>query len=245
MDFDFSIKNEIDTFTSLFFSKSSKKHICEGNIIELSCYAGKLNFHFHHFLSSNEGARARVDAFSRDTPLHISVRQNSPEVVSFLLAAGAKVDAINGQGQTALHLAAFYGRKEIAEILLKDGAPIEIVDLRKMSPLAVAVQKDHLHIVRLLKRFGANFQREKESSLLVAVRLHRSNIINYILQQDDFDLSKETEGWKLAISKPQIATQILQFYVPSVAGLEDRERRFWRSSSDLGSSEERSMKVSS
>ena len=75
-------------------------------------------------------------------------------MLSFLLAAGAKVDALNGHGQTALHLAAENGRKDLAEMLLKEGAPVEINDLKKMSPLAVAVQNDQLHIVRLLLRFG-------------------------------------------------------------------------------------------
>ena len=102
----------------------------------------------------SESVRARVSPFSRDTPLHFAVRQRSPEVISYLLAAGAKVDALNGHGQTALHLAAENGRKDIAEILLKEGAPVEIVDLKKMSPLAVAVRNDQLHIVRLLLRFG-------------------------------------------------------------------------------------------
>jgi len=69
-------------------------------------------------------------------------------------------------------------------------------------------------------------QRDKQSALLVAVRLNRSAIIAYLLQQENFDLSRESEAWKLAISNPQIATQILSFYVPSVAKLENRERRF-------------------
>ena len=69
-------------------------------------------------------------------------------------------------------------------------------------------------------------QRQKESALLNAVRFNRQAIIAYLLQQENFDLSRESEAWQLAVSKPQIATQILSFYVPNVAELENRERRF-------------------
>lgn len=51
-------------------------------------------------------------------------------------------------------------------------------------------QLKNLFMVYFSQVISANFQREKEPALLVAVRLHRCNIINYILQQEDFDLSK-------------------------------------------------------
>ncbi len=59
----------------------------------------------------------------RQTPLAWAVHHNHPDVVEYLVGAGADPDAPSGRGQdTPLHAAAFFGRFECADLLLDGGA---------------------------------------------------------------------------------------------------------------------------
>src|ERR1035441_9615733 len=55
------------------------------------------------------------------TPLHLAVLHNHQDVVEYLLAQGADVNAKTSTGITALHEAAQNGNKEITELLLEIG----------------------------------------------------------------------------------------------------------------------------
>ncbi len=74
-----------------------------------------------------------------ETPLHIAAHRNHPELVAFLLEAGADVDAIAYNGFTPLHLA---GEPAVVEALLLAKPNLEVRDRGLcQTPLEDAAEK--------------------------------------------------------------------------------------------------------
>eukprot|EP00294_Goniomonas_avonlea_P009603 CAMPEP_0114555890 /NCGR_PEP_ID=MMETSP0114-20121206/8990_1 /TAXON_ID=31324 /ORGANISM="Goniomonas sp, Strain m" /LENGTH=207 /DNA_ID=CAMNT_0001741045 /DNA_START=42 /DNA_END=665 /DNA_ORIENTATION=+ len=67
-----------------------------------------------------------VDSKNGNYPIHIAAQNGHLEAVKKLLAAGAKVNAQNGTGQTPLHMAVGYDIDEVAAVLRAGGADDEI-----------------------------------------------------------------------------------------------------------------------
>lgn len=93
-------------------------------------------------------------------PLHASCHVRHLDTLSSLLQAGAKVDAVDGLGQTALHLAVADEWHSGVETLLQSGAspnmlcepPPTIKGMRIETPLHVAVRRGDLTTTALLLR---------------------------------------------------------------------------------------------
>jgi ankyrin repeat protein len=69
-----------------------------------------------------------------NTPLHLAVIRNSPDMASLLLEYGAHVNEKNRSGNTSLHLAK--GKDaEIAKLLLEKGADINSTNSNGRTPL--------------------------------------------------------------------------------------------------------------
>ncbi|MFC1793691.1 ankyrin repeat domain-containing protein, partial [Planctomycetota bacterium] len=58
------------------------------------------------------------------TPLHFAAQAGKTDVVEYLVAHGADVDAKNIRDETPLHAASAKGHKEIAELLIAKGAEV-------------------------------------------------------------------------------------------------------------------------
>lgn len=89
------------------------------------------------------------------------------EIIRVLLAAGAHVNMVNQDNNTALYLACEYCHLECVRILLDNGADMEIAadeDSDNFTPLAIAIANNHsdvdenqrLEVIRLLVSRGAN-----------------------------------------------------------------------------------------
>jgi ankyrin repeat protein/serine/threonine protein kinase len=85
---------------------------------------------------------------SGDTSLHLAVHDNRPEIVSFLIANGAKLNVENIEGNTPLHLAIQYNhlhpdfthnRLEIVSFLIDNGAKVNVKNNNGQTPLHIAV----------------------------------------------------------------------------------------------------------
>jgi len=77
------------------------------------------------------------------------------EIVYSLLAAGAKVDAVNASGQSPLLLAAQNDRAEVVELLLSAGADVNLADQNQVVPIAMASKNGLGRIVSRLLSAGA------------------------------------------------------------------------------------------
>ena len=102
-------------------------------------------------------------ATGEDTPLHLAVRQNNPDIVKLLIAKGADVNATNQDVWTPLHTAAQYGHPEMVKLLIEAGADVnaeggwDSVNCRRegFTPLFYAESQRHLEVAKLLIQSGA------------------------------------------------------------------------------------------
>jgi len=99
---------------------------------------------------------------SRDGPgpqltiLMIASWRGNRSAVTSLLHHGAKVDLVDGRGQTALHLAAGSGHVGIVSLLLDHGADPNAQDIYGGTPLHRAVDQFDREVVQILIDRGAD-----------------------------------------------------------------------------------------
>lgn len=115
---------------------------------------------------------AKLDVNARDaadfTPLMVAVANGSLDAVKLLLAKGARVNDVSGDGEVIIHaparakngmlalgsfsallLAAPTGSPELVNALLDAGADVNAKDLRGMTPLMLAVATDHYSVEKI------------------------------------------------------------------------------------------------
>ncbi|CAL1166219.1 unnamed protein product [Cladocopium goreaui] len=92
--------------------------------------------------------------FEGSAALHWAASRDHPAIVAFLVAKGAAVDVLSGDGlgrrSTPLHGAAAGGRAECAQLLLAAKASVEIKDRDGKTPLDLAREEDETEMVSLL-----------------------------------------------------------------------------------------------
>lgn len=141
-------------------------------------------------------------------PLHMACHSHSLDMLTFLLHAGAKVDAMDGLGQTALHLAVYYAWHDGVETLLKHGAspdtlcepPPGVKGVRIETPMHLAVRRGDLPSTVLLLQHRPDLTlRDSDlcSVLHLAASARSLEIIRQILREKkvkEVINSKESKG---------------------------------------------------
>ena len=84
------------------------------------------------------------------TALHWAVAYGHKDVVEYLLANHAVVNAVTKQGSTPLHWAVGGGHNDVAELLLAHGADVNARDEYGNTPLQGAVSQNHKEVAELL-----------------------------------------------------------------------------------------------
>jgi len=96
------------------------------------------------------------------TPLHLAAVNGHKDVVEFLIAKGADMNARitvgMNTGCTPLHKAASAGQKDIVEILIANGADVNAVANDGETPLHEAATWGHKDVVELLVVKGADLK---------------------------------------------------------------------------------------
>jgi uncharacterized protein len=78
------------------------------------------------------------------TPLMFAAREGDLESARMLVAAGAQVNAVDGDGKDALGLAIFNGSYEVASFLIDQHADVNRADAQKFTPLFWAVDRRNM-----------------------------------------------------------------------------------------------------
>ena len=108
----------------------------------------------------------KVKGFSGYTPLHEAVAGNHPEVVSYLLKAGANVNVRAKRGYTSLHIASRGGYRECLMVLLENSADLTLQDNYGKTPRESSSKPD---IIRVLR---------SEGKILCAIAITSTEMLN-------------------------------------------------------------------
>jgi ankyrin repeat protein len=95
-------------------------------------------------VAAKPGQAAEEFASGLLTPLMFAAREDDLESARLLIAAGADVNAIGGDGKDALGLAVFSGSYDIASLLIDSHANVNQADAQRFTPLFWAVDRRNM-----------------------------------------------------------------------------------------------------
>ncbi|MEN5232404.1 ankyrin repeat domain-containing protein [Sphingobacterium faecium] len=84
-------------------------------------------------------------------PLQIALLNKNNAISKLIIEAGANVNSMPSNGQTALHLAAQQGNIELIVLLLENGARIELKNVNNKTASDLAASKGYSDIAEILK----------------------------------------------------------------------------------------------
>ena len=98
------------------------------------------------------------------------------------LAAGADIDATDGERRTALWLAAANAQLSLLRALIARGADLNKPATKKRTPAWAAAASDHADVVRLLVDAGANLTAGPSTPLAVACKRGHIDVVRELLR---------------------------------------------------------------
>lgn len=101
-------------------------------------------------LSVHVNIHSRVHDSSKFTPLHLAVQVGSEMILRNILLAGANINDVTVQNQTALHIAAANDHHQLCQILLENNINFDVVDTDLNNALHLACQNGNLNSCRVL-----------------------------------------------------------------------------------------------
>src|SRR5689334_19884632 len=103
-----------------------------------------------------------------------------------MIAAGADVNAIQGDGTTALHWAVYKVDADLARALLARGAKPDVMNKYGSSPLAEAVKVGNARLVEMLLDAGSNAEvpnQEGQTALMLAARAGSLDVAKLLVRR--------------------------------------------------------------
>ena len=118
------------------------------------------------------------------TLLHYAAKENRLEIIEYLVSNGCDINAVDDEGQTALHKSTVFGHTESVKLLIDKGANVNQIDNNGNTPLHVVIMTGgDFNITKvMIGKANLGIQNNDEQNILhVAVRYHKVDIINLIL----------------------------------------------------------------
>jgi len=148
----------------------------------------------------NKGAD--VNARTRDmgwSPLHLAIGGGHGDVadlVGFLVAHGAEVNAADREGQTPLHMAAGTGNMRAIELLVAHGATIDQGDGTGRTPLHWAAIFDQIAAGKMLLKKGASANVRSKVGLTPLHWAAKTEIAEVLIKNGaDLNVRGSHAGW--------------------------------------------------
>lgn len=152
---------------------------------------------------------ANVNGIERCTsPLQVAAELGKADLVTELLARGAKPDHLDSKRQTALHLAVKSGDIETVKILLRQKMNLKTLDFHSMSCFDYAATLGHYKIMELLlncKKFVS--ERILNSALSHAAECGHADVVELLLKNGATLKSSEDCEWYEEVSALHLAAR--------------------------------------
>lgn len=123
----------------------------------------------------------------RQTPLHLAVITNQPDIVGLLLEHGSSPSIQDRNGQTCVHLACEYGSIACLEVLMRaDTKDLEATNYEGMTALHIAVSTERRELTLCLLKHGADVNtvdiKSGQSPLIQAVESNQEDMVSLLIQ---------------------------------------------------------------
>lgn len=136
------------------------------------------------------------------TPVVDAVKAGDVERLRALVAAGADVNAAEGDGATALHWAAYGNDEALVETLLAAGARADAANDLGITPLHLAAANGHAGVVSRLLAHGAAPDPPSEAGvtpLMLAARTGSAEVVRILLSRDATSETREPARGQTAL----------------------------------------------
>lgn len=116
-------------------------------------YSGDVNVVNEHIANQTVDVNAHINA---EKPLAIAVRLGHSAIVDALLSAGAEVNDVGHDSQTAMHICANTQNVDVFKVLLAHGGDLTVRDVNDHTPLDVATRVCNERMTLALINAGAS-----------------------------------------------------------------------------------------
>ena len=166
-----------------------------------TCYNGHMNVATYLV---EHGANIHLQDKNGNTCLHAAAQGGQIEVVSKLLAVGAKenqdyVNTRNNSGTTPLMRTCYNGHMNVATYLVKHGANIHLQDKNGNTCLHYAAQKGHVEVVSKLLALEAKEKQnyKRLTPLLVASNYYKIEMVEYFIKRPECTKEQRIDALEL------------------------------------------------
>jgi len=156
------------------------------------------------------------------TPLHWAVITHQTNMVAFLLASGARVNAADLYGMTPLHKAAAFDERPIAEMLLAyDADPLVFgakYGVIRMAPIHLAAESGYTGLVELFLDYGVDIDlptrgKNRVTALHIAAAKGRSEVVELLLKSGADVNARDVQGetplhWAITAEQKEVADML-------------------------------------
>ncbi|XP_071640972.1 uncharacterized protein [Temnothorax longispinosus] len=116
------------------------------SVLHVQCVRVLLRYHCDVNLQDKDG----------NTPLHLAVSRNQPEIMDLLLSRGAAINTVNIVRRSALHIAVINQHVQYVRVLLRYHCDVNLQDWWGATPLHLATSQGHWSLVELLVHHNAD-----------------------------------------------------------------------------------------